>query len=51
MKIKTIIYATLIAISLTATTPLYLEDIKIIGGGLLNSIRLLILSLATIKVL
>jgi hypothetical protein len=49
MKIKTVVYVTLIAISFTATAPLCSEDVKTAGGGLPNSFRPLVLSLAAIK--
>jgi hypothetical protein len=49
IKIKTFIYATFIAISFAVTAPLCFNNVNIAGSSLLNSVKLLALSLTAIK--
>jgi hypothetical protein len=49
IEMKTLICATFIAISFAVTAPFYFNDANVAGGGLLNSVKPLALSLTAIK--
>jgi hypothetical protein len=49
IEMKTLIYATSIAISFAVTAPLYFNNANVAGGNLPNSVKPLALSLTAIK--